>query len=129
MSIAAPCARGLMVRQRPDAAFRGNPVQRLGHPRGVDLELLNGASAGKYPGRFGGEVAKGGYENERQQQINHNVRRNRFVGLLTIAFIVLKLLGVISWSWLWVLSPIWISAALTLVIIAIVIIVALIVGR
>lgn len=33
-----------------------------------------------------------------------------FVGLLTIAFIVLKLVGVIKWSWLWVLSPLWISA-------------------
>ncbi len=31
-----------------------------------------------------------------------------FIGLLTIAFIVLKLCGVIKWSWLWVLSPIWI---------------------
>lgn len=29
------------------------------------------------------------------------------LGLLTIVFIVLKLCGVISWSWLWVLSPIW----------------------
>ena len=36
-----------------------------------------------------------------------------FVGLLTIAFIVLRLCGVINWSWIWVLSPIWISAALT----------------
>jgi Flp pilus assembly protein TadB len=35
-----------------------------------------------------------------------------FVGLLTIAFIVLRLCGVITWSWIWVLSPIWISAAL-----------------
>lgn len=30
-----------------------------------------------------------------------------FVGLLTIVFIVLKLCKVIEWSWLWVLSPIW----------------------
>ena len=36
-----------------------------------------------------------------------------FVGLLTIAFIVLRLCGVINWSWIWVVSPIWISAALT----------------
>ena len=28
-----------------------------------------------------------------------------FVGLLTIVFIVLKLTGVINWSWWWVLSP------------------------
>lgn len=32
-----------------------------------------------------------------------------FVGLLTIVFITLKLLGKITWSWLWVLSPIWIT--------------------
>ena len=32
------------------------------------------------------------------------------VSVLTIVFIVLKLLGVIQWSWIWVLSPIWISA-------------------
>lgn len=32
-----------------------------------------------------------------------------FVGLLTIVFITLKLTGYITWSWFWVLSPIWIS--------------------
>jgi hypothetical protein len=32
-------------------------------------------------------------------------------GLLTIVFVVLKLTHVIGWSWVWVLSPIWISAA------------------
>lgn len=32
-----------------------------------------------------------------------------FVGLLTILFIGLKLTGYITWSWWWVLSPIWIS--------------------
>ena len=32
-----------------------------------------------------------------------------FVGLLTICFIVLKLVGIINWSWLWVISPLWIS--------------------
>lgn len=35
-----------------------------------------------------------------------------FTGLLTIVFIVLKLCGVINWSWIWVFSPMWISAAL-----------------
>ena len=40
-----------------------------------------------------------------------------FVGLLTIAFIVLKLVGVIAWSWVWVLSPLWISAVIYVVII------------
>jgi len=39
-----------------------------------------------------------------------------FVGLLTIAFIVLKLLHKIAWSWWWVVSPLWISAALVMAI-------------
>lgn len=37
-----------------------------------------------------------------------------FVGLLTIVFIVLKLIGQIDWSWWWVLSPVWISAIITI---------------
>lgn len=32
-----------------------------------------------------------------------------FTGLLQLVFIVLKLCGIIKWSWLWVLSLIWIS--------------------
>ena len=35
-------------------------------------------------------------------------------GLLGVAFIVLKLVGIINWSWLWVLSPFWISFGLAL---------------
>lgn len=31
-----------------------------------------------------------------------------FLGLLAIVFITLKLTNVIAWSWLWVLSPLWI---------------------
>lgn len=42
-----------------------------------------------------------------------------FVGLLTIVFITLKLLGKIDWSWWWVLSPLWISALLGVAIFAI----------
>jgi hypothetical protein len=33
---------------------------------------------------------------------------------LLIIFIVLKLTDVIDWSWVWVLSPLWISAVLVL---------------
>ena len=40
-----------------------------------------------------------------------------FCGLLTIAFIILKLIGVISWSWLWVLAPIWMPFVIKLVLI------------
>ena len=32
-----------------------------------------------------------------------------FSGLLTVAFVVLKLIGRIDWPWWWVVSPIWIS--------------------
>lgn len=46
-----------------------------------------------------------------------------FTGLLTIVFIVLKLTGVIHWSWVWVLSPIWIAITLYVVILAIIVIV------
>lgn len=31
-----------------------------------------------------------------------------FLGVLQVAFIVLKLCHVIEWSWVWVLAPIWI---------------------
>lgn len=38
-----------------------------------------------------------------------------FLELLLIAFIVLKLCKVITWSWWWVLSPIWIPLCLFLI--------------
>lgn len=38
-----------------------------------------------------------------------------FFGLLTIVFIVLKLLKVINWSWFWVLSPTIISTVVCIV--------------
>ena len=51
-----------------------------------------------------------------------------FTGLLTIVFIVLKLTGHITWSWWWVLSPIWISFAVGLAIIILACIVVYIKG-
>jgi hypothetical protein len=43
----------------------------------------------------------------------HNTKTNGigFTGLLQLVFITLKLLKVINWSWVWVLSPVWISVA------------------
>lgn len=52
-----------------------------------------------------------------------------FPGLLTVAFIVLKLCGVINWAWLWVVSPLWISFGLALVVFIIIVIGYLIAGR
>ena len=43
-----------------------------------------------------------------------------FAGALTIAFIVLKLCGVIGWSWLWVLSPLWLSMALVILVVLVI---------
>ena len=40
-----------------------------------------------------------------------------FTGLLTVAFIVLKLCHVIDWPWIWVLSPLWIGFILGILII------------
>jgi len=59
---------------------------------------------------------------------NKTINRNGvgFCGLLTIAFIVLKLCGVIQWSWLWVLAPLWISWALVLVLLIVTIFITLI---
>lgn len=37
-----------------------------------------------------------------------------FAGLLTIVFITLKLTSVITWSWWWVLAPIWIPAIIVM---------------
>lgn len=47
-------------------------------------------------------------------------------GLFDVALIVLKLTGVINWSWLWVLAPIWIPTAITLAIIVIVLVAILV---
>jgi len=46
-----------------------------------------------------------------------------FTGLLTVVFIVLKLCKVIAWSWWWVLSPIWISIAVVILIFIIVLLI------
>jgi uncharacterized protein (DUF983 family) len=49
---------------------------------------------------------------ERKKIIVHTAD---FEEILLIVFIVLKLTGVIAWSWWWVLSPLWISLAIYLV--------------
>ena len=51
-----------------------------------------------------------------------------FVSLLAVAFIVLKLCGVIDWAWIWVLAPIWIPFALVFAIVIVTFIVAFIIA-
>lgn len=47
-----------------------------------------------------------------------------FCGLLTILFIALKLTNIISWSWWWVLSPLWIPFAIVILIMFFIIVIA-----
>ncbi len=44
------------------------------------------------------------------------------VSILTITFAVLKLANVITWPWLWVLSPVWISLLLACLIFVVILI-------
>lgn len=52
-----------------------------------------------------------------------------FFGLLAIVFITLKLTGYITWSWWWVLAPLWGPAAVFLVIFLIIVLIAAIIGK
>lgn len=51
-------------------------------------------------------------------------RTNIFVPGLTLLFIGLKLTGHITWSWLWVLSPFWIGAAVAVAVVVVMLLVA-----
>lgn len=52
--------------------------------------------------------------------MNNNIRTSiGFWDLLVVAFIVLKLCGVIKWSWIWVLAPFWIPIILIVIIISV----------
>lgn len=41
------------------------------------------------------------------------------LGLLQVAFIILKILKVIEWSWFWVFIPLWIDIAGTIIVLVI----------
>ena len=56
-----------------------------------------------------------------KKESNHSSGGIGFVGLLQVAFIVLKLCHVIDWSWKWVLAPIWISTILVVLLVIILI--------
>lgn len=44
-----------------------------------------------------------------------------FTGLLLLVFITLKLCKVINWSWIWVLSPLWIGFIVIILIVLIIV--------
>ena len=64
-----------------------------------------------------------GLRKEKNMSRNSSSGSSSGLGLcsvLTIVFIVLKLVGVIDWSWLWVLSPLWIEIILVIVLLIII---------
>lgn len=52
-----------------------------------------------------------------------------FLSALTLIFITLKLIGIITWSWLWVLAPLWIPLAVASVLVLFLILVDMLSGR
>ena len=57
------------------------------------------------------------------EKSNSSTRGLGLGGVLGVVFIVLKLVGVIDWSWWWVLSPFWISLGLTILILLVAVVI------
>ena len=53
-----------------------------------------------------------------------SVNSSPVVSILTITFVVLKLTHVVAWSWWWVLSPLWLSAAFVAFVVVVFVLVA-----
>lgn len=49
-----------------------------------------------------------------QNNQNNSVPQVGLTSILGVVFVVLKLTGTIDWSWVWVLSPWWITLSLAL---------------
>lgn len=65
---------------------------------------------------------------EQARQVNQASAEKRkgvgFIGTLLIVFIVLKVIGAITCSWLWVFSPLWIPLALLVAMMTVAVLVA-----
>jgi hypothetical protein len=48
-------------------------------------------------------------------KMNTKNEGSNLTGVLLVMFIVLKLTNLINWSWLWVLSPLWIPVGMVVV--------------
>lgn len=55
----------------------------------------------------------------REKQVVAEGKTGGAAFLLFLVFLVLKLTGVIAWSWLWVLAPLWIPLALAVLVVVI----------
>ena len=47
--------------------------------------------------------------------------------LLTITFVLLKLNNIITWSWMWVLSPLWIVQSILTILLIIIYVISLVI--
>lgn len=52
------------------------------------------------------------------KKVKVKVEGTGFLGFLQLIFITLKLIGKIEWSWLWVLSPLWIPILFIILVIS-----------
>lgn len=57
-----------------------------------------------------------------------NLEGGSFLGILTLIFITLKLCGTITWSWWWVLAPLWMPIAFTFSILILAVASAIVIG-
>ena len=48
--------------------------------------------------------------------MDNNKGAMKFCDVLLIVFVVLKLIGVVNWSWIWVLAPFWIPFLLYIIV-------------
>lgn len=55
------------------------------------------------------------YKYKEKEMSDNNNSSTLVIGLLGIVFITLKLIGIINWSWWWVLAPFWMPFGMTIV--------------
>lgn len=61
-----------------------------------------------------------------ENKSNNNTAASAIVsGLLGVAFVVLKLCGVIDWSWWWVTAPFWGPTVFAVAVLVVVVLIAL----
>ena len=68
--------------------------------------------------------------NDNKVKVNTSINVNGLFGvLLAIVFITLKLYGIINWSWVWILCPLWIGLALYIAVLLISVIAAIVLSK
>ena len=82
---------------------------------------LTGADIQKMVHTYGAEGTKQIFQNSNKK---NETSLNFFPVVVFLVFLVLKLMGVISWSWVWVCAPLWIGFVFAAVIIVICLVLA-----